>query len=128
MCNIYVRTYVDFIVLWICKHVYVRTFVYVYIWSGLLSGHQKPLNSLTSYSLCCSFEQVFKVLPQQIPDRHHTEPYCSHIIDLPYSMMAMDHLPGVQMRTEYESMKGTAYSEQEPELIKVCTVCGWVWM
>lgn len=66
-----------------------------------------------------SFEQVFKVLPQQIPDRHHTEPYCSHIIDLPYSMMAMDHLPGVQMRTEYESMKGTAYSEQEPVLIKI---------
>ena len=88
---------------------------------------------LFSLSILPSYDQVFKTLPQQIPDRDHTEPYCGDIIDLPFSMMAMDHLPGVQMRSDYESLERSSYAEEEPELVKVrnlysttCLVSTWV--
>ena len=54
-----------------------------------------------------SYDQVFKSLSPIHHARTHTEPYCTDIIELPFSVFAMDHLSGVQDRHTYDSLEGT---------------------
>ena len=65
-----------------------------------------------------SYNQVFKSLSPIHCARTHTEPYCTDIIELPFSVFAMDHLSGVQDRHSYDSLEGT-YREEEKELKEV---------
>ena len=60
-----------------------------------------------------SYDQVFKSLPPIHRARTHTEPYCTDIIELPFSVFTMDHLSGVQDRHSYDSLEGTHREEEE---------------
>ena len=65
-----------------------------------------------------SYDQVFKSLSPIHRTRSHTEPYCTDIIELPFSVFSMDHLSGVQDRHSYDSLEGT-HREEEKELKEV---------
>ena len=65
-----------------------------------------------------SCDQVFKSLSPIHRARTHTEPYCTDIIELPFSVFAMDHLSDVQDRHSYDSLEGT-HREEEKELKEV---------
>ena len=65
-----------------------------------------------------SYDQVFKSLSPIHRAWTHTEPYCTDIIELLFSVFAMDHLSGVQDRHSYDSLEGT-HREEEKELKKV---------
>ena len=81
-----------------------------------------PSPSLPFRSSPPSHNQVFKSLSPIHRARTHTEPYCTDIIELPFSVFAMDHLSGVQDRHSYDSLEGT-HREEEKELKEVR---GWV--
>ena len=65
-----------------------------------------------------SYDQAFKSLSSIHRARTHTEPYCTDIIELPFSVFAMDHLSGVQDRHSYDSLEGT-HREEKKELKEV---------
>ena len=65
-----------------------------------------------------SYDLVFKSLPPIRRSQTHTEPYCTDIIELPFSVFALDHLSGVQDRHSYDTLEGT-HREEEKELKEV---------
>ena len=84
--------------------------------SSLIASPCSPLHFAPSAPP--SYDQVFKSLSPIHRTRSHTEPYCTDIIELPFSVFSMDHLSGVQDRHSYDSLEGT-HREEEKELKEV---------
>ena len=100
------------------------TYVYVYT-VYMLEVHVVSSHTQSGVFPCFSpplpppsYDQVFKSLSPIHRARTHTEPYCADIIELLFSVSAMDHLSGVQDRHSYDSLEGT-HREEENELKEV---------
>ena len=49
----------------------------------------------------CSYEKMFLILSPNMPKRLMKTPHCYNIVELTYTMHAMDHLPAIANRKMY---------------------------
>jgi len=54
------------------------------------------------YPICYSYEQMFAAITPNTPTRMMKTPYCYNIVELSYTIHAMDHLPAIAKRKLFD--------------------------
>lgn len=59
----------------------------------------------SSYICPYSIKRMYSMVPEQLPSTMKQLPYCTDILELPYSMSSLDHLPIIADRRKLNESK-----------------------